>query len=378
MMNLAYRILGLTANLTERASRTRGNGVPMNWMFLLLLGFFLAWPIHEAIEVKTNEGDPIKTTIANATSSDKLLDRYITVTGQLHPDQAVTETENDKVKDKNITWLPLIDKATQGGIYVKTDITQPNRGVISRLEGSQKSFAGPPQVAVSGMLRKIDKGLQAAVRSTAEPIDGVNLNYEYILVAGSKPSGFYLWVAIAAAIAIPILLMLLVIFKRYVIFRPDPSVVAGIDLNAPPLLSQEPIDLRTTARFIFEGNVRKRFHRVPSGIAQTESGDMAILANVDASSHFMGRMTKNRAGIWAAVIRHDSLSPPEYGKLYFGLEALPAFRIRYTDAINNAASTAILASKTPEGLQRIRQALYEPHLTPSPPEPAPAAAPQPG
>jgi len=379
-MNLAYRILGITAGLTERASRTRGNGVPMNWMVLVLLGIFLALPIHEALEVKINEGDPIKTTIADATSSQKLLDRYITVTGQLHPDQAVTETENDKVKNKNITWLPLIDVAGHSGIYVKTDITEPNRGVISRVEGSEKNFAGRPKVAVSGMLRKIDKNLQAAVRTTSEPIDGVKLNSEYILVAGTKPAGFYLWIALAAAILIPILLMLLVIFKRYVIFRPDRSIATGINPAAPPPTSQEPINLRTTARFFFEGNVRKRFHRVPSVIAQTENGDMAILANVDASSRFMGQVTKNRSGIWAAVIRDETLIAPEYGTLYFGLEALPAFRIHYADAIKNATATAILASATPEGLQRIRQALYEPHLTPPPPpaEATPAAARQPG
>src|SRR5712672_1101987 len=226
-MNVPYRLLGLTAGLTERASRTRGNGIPMNWLLLVLLGIFLALPIHEAIEVKTNEGEAIKTTIADATSSEKLLDRYITVIGQLHPDQSVTETENDKVKDKNITWLPLVDVAGQAGIYVKTDITEPNRGVISRVEGSEKNFAGRPKVSVSGMLRKIDKDLQAAVRTTAEPIDGVNLNYEYILVAGAKPSGFYLWIALAVAILIPILLMLFVIFKRYIIFRPDPSLAHG-------------------------------------------------------------------------------------------------------------------------------------------------------
>src|SRR5213075_2052441 len=218
-MNPIYRLLGLFASLTERASRTRGNGIPMNWLVLVLLGFFMVWPIHEAIEVKTNEGDPIKTTIAQALASDKLLDRYITVVGQLHPDQAVTETENDKVKDKNISWLPLIDVPNKAGIYVKTDITEPNRGVIARVEGSQRNFAGPPKVSVSGMLRKIEKDLQAAVRNTSEPIDGVNLNYEYILVAGSKPSGFYLWLTFAAALAVPILLMLLVIFKRYIIFR---------------------------------------------------------------------------------------------------------------------------------------------------------------
>ena len=30
---------------------------------------------------------------------------------------------------------------------------------------------------------------------------------EYVLVAGTKPSGFYLWIALAVAILIPILLL---------------------------------------------------------------------------------------------------------------------------------------------------------------------------
>src|SRR5438552_2788075 len=316
-MNPLYRLLGLTAYLTERASRTRGNGVPVNWLLLLVLGFILAWPIHEAIEVKINQGDPIHTTITEATNSNKFLDRYIVLTGQLHPEKSHTETVNDKVKDENISWVPLIDPQLRRGIFVKTDISQPNRGVISRVEGSQGSFGAPPRVSVSGMLRQIPHDLQTAVRIGTNPIEGISPSSEYMIVAGSKPSGFHFWVALAALLSIPLLLMLYVMFKRYIIFRPDPAVGRGIDPNPPPPTSQEPIDLRTTARFVLQENVRRLFHRVPSMIAQLESGDMAILANVDASSHFMGQRTKNLAGIWAAVIRNDTLSPPEYGTLYF-------------------------------------------------------------
>src|SRR2546430_16041954 len=45
LMNLPYRLLGLTASLTERASRTRGNGVPMNWLPPVLLRAFPIPPI---------------------------------------------------------------------------------------------------------------------------------------------------------------------------------------------------------------------------------------------------------------------------------------------------------------------------------------------
>lgn len=377
-MNPIYRLLGLTAYLSESASRTRGNGIPLNWLVLLVLGFLLAWPMHEAIEVKNNEGDPIQTTVAEATNSNKLLDRYIIITGQLHPEESVTETENNKVKDENISWIPLVDTEHRRAMYVKTDITEPSRGVISRVEGSQANFAAAPRVYVSGMLRKIPTGLQSAVRTSSKPIAGINLNSEYMLVAGSKPSGFYFWVGLSVLFAIPILLVLYVMFRRYVVFRADPAVGSGIDPSAAPPETQEPLDLRATAQFVLQENVRRRFHRVPSVIAQLESGDMAILANVDASSRFMGTVTKNRSGIWAAVIRNETLSPPEYGTLYFAIKAYPAFRIHYTDAVKNAPASAILASTTVEGLGRIRQALYEPHLTPAAPEPAAPAAPQPG
>ena len=90
------------------------------------------------------------------------------------------------------------------------------------------------------------------------------------------------------------------------------------------VLPQEVLD---RAR-VFAGSATTRFKRpvslqmvlralIDEGLKR--DGDRAILANVDASSHFMGSVTKNRAGIWAAVIRHDSLSAPEYGTLYFGL-----------------------------------------------------------
>src|SRR5258705_11289199 len=163
-MHLLYRILGAAANLTERSSRTSGNGVPANWLVLVVMGMFLFFAIHEAVEVKVNEGDPIKTSIGDATATNKLLDRYIIVNGQLHPEEGLVETENGKPKNNHIAWIPLVDPEKRKSIFVKTDTSQPNRGVISRIEGSQSSFAGTPKVSVSGMLRKVPTDLQTSIR----------------------------------------------------------------------------------------------------------------------------------------------------------------------------------------------------------------------
>jgi len=369
-MHYLYRILGITADLTERASRISGNGVPANWLFLVAFGFFVGLAIHEVIEVKVNEGDPIKTTIGDATASDKLLDRLITVSGHFYAQQILVETENGKPKNDNISWIPLVDHDAHRAIYVKADTSRPNNGIVSRVGGPPSYSVGPPKVAVTGMLRKIDSDFQGSLRLGAQRVQGILPNYDYVLVASTKPGGFYLWVALAAAIALPMLLMLIVIFKRYVIFRPSGTAVGGIDLSAiaPTTGPEAPPELYVTAKFALDEKVRKLFHRVRSVAALQENGDVALLANVDASVR--GIFRQNRSGIWATVIRDQTLSQPEHGTLYFGLRAYPAFRIRYTDAIKNKPAMAILASSTPAGLEKVRQAVYEPELAPRPsPEP---------
>jgi hypothetical protein len=385
-MTLIYRLLGVTAYLTERASRTRGNGIPVNWLILILLGFVCAMAAHQAIEVKKNEGNPIKTTIAEATATDQYKDRYITVTGSFVPEHTLVKTDkNGKPRNEKVGYVPLIDAKGRNEIFVEMhqDDT-PDDAVAPLTRGTNVNLPATlpgttPLANVTGMLRSLDSDLKKDLRMNSRPFQGARLDDQYMLVATGKPRNFALWAALAAALGLSVLLMLFVIAKRYVIFRSQPEPRGGLDLPAIAPDPNQQFDLRVTAHFYLDQKLRQRFQRVPSIVAELENGDMALLANVDASQYFMGTKTQDRAGIWAAVISKATLSPPEAGTLYFGLTAYPAFRIRYTDPIRNAPAVAILASTTPAGRQRVRQALYEPQpAAPPPPQGAQTTPSQPG
>jgi hypothetical protein len=365
-MDPIYRLLGITAYSTEAASRTSGNGIPVNWLFMILLGFFCAITIKEAVDVKRNEGEPIKTNIRQISADHE--GRYITITGEFFEEGSLVKADkNGKPKDESEAFIPLVDPEKKNSIYVKVDSDEDLKGVLVIQDPNE---IVPPDskltktLSISGMLRRMDSDLKKKA-SFSSPLGTALLNDQHMLVAQQKPNGFAMYVAIASALAAIILIMLFVVLKRYVIFRPEPRPRHGVDLPAIAPGSDEKFDLRVTAQFQLDDRVRQRFHRVPAVVAELESGDMALLANVDASVDFMGTKTEDRSGIWAAVIAKGSLSQPEFGTLYFGLTAYPAFRIRYTDGLKKSPASAILASTSVAGRERVREALYEPRPAPA-------------
>jgi hypothetical protein len=366
-MDPIYRLLGIAAYSTEVASRTSGNGIPVNWLFMILLGFFCGITIKEAVDVKRNEGEPIKTSVREI--SPDHVGRYITLTGAFFEEGSLIKADKyGKPKDESEAFIPLVDPEKQKSIFVKVDSDDDLSGVVVILDPSE-SIAPDAKLSrtinISGVLRRIDNDLKKKA-SLSSPLGTTALNDQHMLVAGPKPKGFAMYVAIASALGAVVLIMLFVVLKRYVIFRPQPRPRHGVDLPAIAPGSQEKFDLRVTAQFQLDDRVRQRFHRVPAVVAELQSGDMALLANVDASVDFMGAKTEDRSGIWAAVIAKGTLSQPEFGTLYFGLTAYPAFRIRYTDALKKTPATAILASTTVAGRERVREALYDPRATPAP------------
>jgi hypothetical protein len=364
-MDPIYRLLGITAYSTEAASRTSGNGIPVNWLIMNFLGIFCGITINEALEVKRNEGDPISTTIGQAGSFEG---RYITLTGSFYPEGWLVKVDKKGKPMDEEGFMPLVDLQRRNAIYVMLDEKDYLDRVIRPVKAGDmplgdSKFTAP--LHVSGMLRTIDSDLSKDARLNSRPIGDARVDDQHMLVAQQKPGKFAMWVAIASVLALLILLMLCAVLKRYVIFRPQSPPRHGIDLQAIAPNPDEKIDLRVTAKFYLDDKLRQRFHRVSSVIADLENGDTALLANVDASVNWMGTKTEDRSGIWAAVIAKGTLSEPQYGILYFGLTAYPAFRIRFTDPIRKTAATAILASTTAAGRERIRQALYEPRPAPA-------------
>ena len=108
-------------------------------------------------------------------------------------------------------------------------------------------------------------------------------------------------------------------------------------------------DIRATGRFVLDEKNAQRFLDVPAGMGTLQTGEMAVVANVDASSNFMGITTEKRAGLWALLVEPGSLARPERGTLYLGLAARPAIRFQYRSAATHQSEAAILTSSTAAG-----------------------------
>jgi hypothetical protein len=59
----------------------------------------------------------------------------------------------------------------------------------------------------------------------------------------------------------------------------------------------------------------------------TEGGGLSVVANVDASSYFMGVRAVAREGLWTLAIPADATLSVVVGEVAFGLAVRPAARI---------------------------------------------------
>jgi hypothetical protein len=60
-------------------------------------------------------------------------------------------------------------------------------------------------------------------------------------------------------------------------------------------------------------------------------GRIVACANIDASSHFMGFKTNDRAGMWTIDLAIDGLPQVELGYQYYGRRRLPAVRVLHSE-----------------------------------------------
>ncbi|MCY2950657.1 MAG: hypothetical protein NTU53_01610 [Planctomycetota bacterium] len=354
-MDIVYRVLGFVAMITEKLSRTRVNFIPINWLLIVLVTIFLGLSIREVHEGLANADSASLVSLADALTNPDLLDKYVTIDAALVLQDTLlyAKKNSDKVEDAESLWTPLLDPAAKHAMYAKLPPTQAPAGSFSRN-------------GVTGMLRSIDSNLKTEVQRTGRQTAGVLINTDRMLVIGQKPSRLGITIPIAIALALALTLMLLSVFIRYTVFRsmPQPrAVISRAATDQPPQPDQ--LDgLRLTGFLSLTETDRQRFFNVPATLANLDSGERALLSNINASITYMGAVTKNRAGLWASIIKPASLAAPEYGQLYFGLRAYPALRIRYTDPIANRPLCTILALPTESARESLRHSLYAPPAQP--------------
>jgi hypothetical protein len=216
--------------------------------------------------------------------------------------------------------------------------------------------------AIRGMLRALPIELKDHVKAQGIQVEGVRMDTGVMLVAGERPARLWLWLILAALGAILLGLMLLAVVLRYVVFRAERETPALAD-DVPPV-EPSAVDLRVSGKFRLNDKVRQRFLDASSVVAEMESGDKGLLANINASRTMYGHVTENRAGMWGILIAAGTLAPPEYGTFYSSEKPRPAMRIRFTDAAREKRATAILSFATPAARDAVRATLYAPPLPP--------------
>jgi hypothetical protein len=346
-VELVYRALGLVALWSERMSRTRGNGIPMNWWVMLIFVMCLFGVGTQVREAMLNDSDTPHLTLAEAANRDDLLDRRVAVKGKLALEHALTfHKTGDDAKEPDRTWVPLIDPGKKRAMYVQIDLKDVPADDL------REEWA-------TGMLRTLDRDLKSDLMTNGREIDGIIPDGQHMIVAGERPARLWIWLPIGAVPLLALLAMLVVVPLRYTIFRPTRETWTGVDLAAAANpAEQQPSEMRVSGRFALTPTDTQRFLNTPSAIAELETGETALVSNIDASVNQMGTVER-RAGLWVIVLAGGTLAPPEYGWLYLGLKRHPAMRLRFTDGTTHKPSRVLLSFPTTVVRDRVREVLYD-------------------
>jgi hypothetical protein len=309
------------------------------------VGLFAAFAWYEVYESVHNRAGARDVTIAQAVSDHDLMDTLVRVTGgHFDVEGALSQGKEGDDQKPDRLWVPLVDADATHAMYVQLDAG----GARDKADGLG---------VVRGMLRTLDGELKDHVAAQGIKAEGVRIDTAVMLVAAERPARLWLWLTLASLSALVILLMLWVVFIRYVVFRPG----AARDLPADiPPVDPAAIGMRVSGKFRLSDKVRQRFHDTPAMLAEMESGDRGLLANVNASVSMYGHVTENRTGVWGVLIKSGTLEPPRYGELYAGSKPRPAMRIRFTDAATGKRSAAVLSFATTEARDVVRAALCAP------------------
>jgi hypothetical protein len=322
------------------------NGLGLNWWIMVGVGLFASFAWYQVYESFHNRGGAREVTIAQAVGDKQLLDTLVRVTGsRFDVEGALSKGKDGEETKTDRVWVPVVDAEGRHAMFVQLD------------EGTPRDEGEKARGAMGGMLRTLDRELKDHVAAQGLKAEGVRIDTGVMLVAGERPARLWLWLTLATLSAAVILLMLWAVFTRYVVFRPGPTTALPADV---PPVDPADIGMRVSGKFRLNDKVRQRFLDTPATLAEMESGDRGLLANVNASVSFYGHVTENRAGVWGVLIKSGTLEPPRYGQMYAGATPRPAMHLRFIDAATGKRSSAVLSFATAEARDAVRAALYAP------------------
>ena len=112
-MRLLYQFLGLAAFWGQRMSRSRGNGIPMNWFVMGGLLFLFGYGCVMLRDGVVNGATPQRVSLADVLQHRSgVVHNYIRVTGILLPEARLVRVSRNKRTGEEKTqgvWVPLVE-----------------------------------------------------------------------------------------------------------------------------------------------------------------------------------------------------------------------------------------------------------------------------
>jgi len=330
-MSTLYYVLGAIAKMNSRMWLYRINFLPINVLLiggLAVAGFSTA---KDAIESMHNASKPIEVSIPQINVAG-IAQNYVTVKGAYSPVALYEYGEkksNGDVSTVQRSWTPLLDRASQRILLVQ------RYGKTG--EGDLRD------TAITGMLRPLDSDLRSTIAARNDTIFGLTVETRYMLVAGAHPANSMSSALISVGLFAVVALFVFASVRRNTIFQR-----AEFGSPVAKVKTAESLKVGTTGTFALEQGgkiVERRFIEMTSMLAHLDNGDPAMLANIDASSRFMGVKTSDRSGIWYVAVDAGSVTNGESGFLYWGTKRRPAYRFTYTSRRGSKRQAIITADE---------------------------------
>ena len=327
-VGLLYRLLGVVASVNGRLWLIRVNFIPANVGVFILLIWGAVSGFDQFFEAQRN-GDtprtqPLGTVLMYASDP---VQRYVSVKGVLFTGERMEQGKkgsNGELESVVKAWAPLVDPQTRRALLVQLS---PQRTLDDRTTTA----------TITGMLRPMDSRLRGELTEGVYKEDGKHIDQRFVLVEGDTPAAplgaFLLGISCTALLG----LFAFAAAKRNVIFMP----ISG---SETPLPAQETPSLFISGKLHLDEKNRQRFVNVPAAVGTLQSGDIAIVSNIDASSRWMGIKTADRAGVWMMAIRPGSMTEVQHGYLFSGLSRRRAVRFRYVSAMDGGSERAVVAT----------------------------------
>ena len=329
LLDPLYRLLGVIAAMNSRMFLIRVNFIPVNVAVFVLLAFGAVEGFDQFNDALNNSATPKTQSLGTLlTTNDGPDQRYVSVRGLLFTGARLeygTKDNNGGLSSVSNAWAPLVDSASK-------------RALMVELAPTHARHDDTEAIAVTGMLRPMNTVLRAELEKEGFTFDGVPVDQRFVLMEGEAPSSFG-WSLVLGVGCTSLLLMFgFATIKRNVIFLPDTSSERPV-----PAQAEKPAFFVSGKLHLDEKN-RQRFVNVPAAIGTLESGELAIVSNIDASSTFMGMKTSDRAGMWMLAMRPGSMTEMQPGYIYSGTKKFRAVRFRYVSSMDGATERAVLSA----------------------------------